>query len=467
MRSRTRNFLKVASCFFFILVLGAGRAGADEKAPPPGSVTLTQHQAVDLAAQLIERKRFADATSLLTQHSFTVLELEIERRYLLGQIALWEQRYEEAIEIYRTILDHHPNLPKIRMELALAYMATEQWYRADYHMRLAAADESLPPEVKQAIQRYLYVIRQNKNWNLWFNFGMAPENNINNAVGGEECITYSPTFGHFPYPLCRKLPEPEKAMGYNLGFGGDYEFKFGEHWRLKSDFALQANLYDKSKYDIYYLSASTGPRYVFSRGDVWLAATGHKMYYGGRSYRDSLGVKLETNYDFLPRLSGGLSLQWRPTQYDGDQAEYMDGEVRSVNARLVYYFNASLYAVLKGGLEKEDTKEDAYTNHKKTFGVGLGAEIPLGFRIYVEPTFTWTDYDGARWTVADTVNGSEYTQVVEEIFTQRYSVSLSNNKFTFWGFTPVVTYSYTDRDSNIKSRSYDSHDIGFTMQQRF
>jgi len=464
MRSGTRNFLRVASCFFLILTLGEKGAWAEE-APAPGS--LTQFQAVEAAAQLIERRMYSEATALLTQKPFTVLELEIERLYLLGRIAVREKRFERAIEIFRGILDRYPNLPKIRMELAMAYMVTEQWYRADYHMRLAAADGSLPPEVKQAVQRYLYIIRQNKNWNLWFNFGMAPENNINNAVGGEECITYSQVYGHFPYPLCRKLPEPEKAMGYNLGFGGDYEFKFGEHWRLKSDFALVTNLYDKSEYDIYYLTASTGPRYVFSRGDVWLAATGYKMYYGGDSYRDSLGLKLETNYDFLPRLSGNLSLHWKPTYYDGDRAEYMDGEVRGVNARLVYYFNASLYAVLKGGLDKEDTKEDAYSNLKKTVGVGFGAEIPLGFRIYVEPTFTWTNYDGGRWTVADTVNGSEYTQVVEEILTQRYSVSLSNNKITFWGFTPVVTYSYTDRDSNIKSRSYDSHDIGFTMQQRF
>jgi len=464
MKSGTLN-IWVASCFL-ILVLVTRGAGANE-APPPGSVALTQRQAVTMAAQLIDRKNFADAKTILTQKPFTVLKLEVERLYLLGQIALWEKRYEEAIRLYRYILDHQPNLPKIRLELALAYMVTEQWYRADYHMRLAAAEPNLPPEVREAIRRYLYIIRQNKNWNLWFNFGMAPENNINNAVGGEECITYSKEYGHFPYPLCRKLPEPEKAMGYNLGFGGDYEFKFGEHWRLKSDFALNTNLYDKSEYDIYYFAASTGPRYVLSRGDVWLAATGSKMYYGGESYRDSLGLKLETNYDFLPRLSGNLTLHWRPTEYEGDRAEYMDGEVRGANARLVYYFNASRYAVLKGGLEKEDTKADAYSNLKKTVGVGLGAEVPLGFRIYVEPAFTWTDYDGGRWTVADTANGSEYTKVVEEIFTQRYSVSLSNNKISIMGFTPVVTYSYTDRDSNIKSRSYESHDIGFTMQQRF
>jgi hypothetical protein len=458
MGSGARNLLRVASCFLF-LALGATAAGEE--------ITLTQRQAAALAAQLIARNNLAEAKTLLTKQPFDVRELEIERLYLLGRIALKENRPEEAIEIYRYILDHQPNLPKIRLELALAYMATEQWYRADYHMRLAATDESLPPEVKAAVRRYLYIIRQNKNWNLWFNFGLAPDNNINGATGGEECITYSQSFGRFPYPLCRKLPEPEKALGYEFGFGGDYEFKFGEHWRLKSDFAILANIYDKSEYDLHYLSASAGPRYVFPRGDVWLAATAYKMYYGHESYRESLGAKLDANYDITPRLSANLQLHWRPTSYQGEWAEYMDGEVRGANLRLVYYFNASLYAVLKGGLDREDTEEEAYANQRESFAVGFGAEVPFGFRVYLEPSWAWTNYDGPRWTVAETANGSEYTQVVEKLFTRRYQVSLSNNKFSVLGFTPVVTYSYTDRQSNINSRAYDRHDVGFTMQQRF
>ncbi|MCL2017301.1 MAG: surface lipoprotein assembly modifier [Alphaproteobacteria bacterium] len=431
------------------------------------TISLTQRQVVEIAAQLITNNELSDAKILLLKQPFDVLELEIERLYLLGRIALAEKRYSDAINIYRHVLDYQPGLSKIRIELALAYMATEQWYRADYHMRLAASDSDIPPEVMMSIRRYLFIIRQNKNWNLWANFGMAPENNINSAAGGEECITYSNTFGTFPYPLCRRLPEPEKAFGFNAGFGGNYEFKLGNQWRLKNDFGLHGNFYDKNKYDMYYLSASTGPRYVFQRGDVWLAATGYKMYYGQESYRYSIGAKLETNYDFTRRISSNLLLQYKPTYYYGSWADYLDGDVYSAGLRLIYNFNSSMYVMLRPGIERENAAQAAYANWRKSVAVGFGAEVPYGFRVYIEPSFARTDYDGARWTVADIGNGSQYTQITESFFTQIYSVSLSNNRVTLYGFTPVINYSYTDRESNIGTRSYSKHSIGFMMQQRF
>ena len=447
----------MAFCLFLAVTARAGN----------NPIVLTQRQVVEISAQLIVKGEFDDATTLLTRQSFDVLELEIERLYLLGRIAAKEERYRDAIKIWRHILDHQPGLSKIRLELALAYMAMNQWYRADYHMRLAASDPDLPLSVQMEVRRYLFIIRQNKNWNIWVNLGMAPDNNVNNAVGGEECITYSPTFGYFPYPLCRKLSEPERAMGYNFGIGGDYEFRFGQQWRLKNDFAVQANFYDKSQYNMYFLSASSGPRYVFPRGDVWLAATGHKMYYGGDDFRNSLGLKLDANYDFTRRLSGNLLLNYSAMDYYGDMANYMDGAVYGAGLRFVYNLDASKFLVFRTGVDRENTKEDAYSNWRHNYAVGFGAEIPFGFRVYVEPSVAWTNFDGGRWTVAETQHGSEYIQVVERQFTQRYMASLSNNRFTLYGFTPVINYSYTNRESNINSRSFSKHAIGFTVQQRF
>lgn len=57
--------------------------------------------------------------------------------------------------------------------------------------------------------------------------------------------------------------------------------------------------------------------------------------------------------------------------------------------------------------------------------------------------------------------------LAERDFYQRYALSVSNNKFDFWGFVPTLTFSYTKRDSNIKNRRYDKFTIEFSMQQRF
>lgn len=382
--------------------------------------------------------------------------LGIEREYLRAQIVQKQGDYDSAIKIYRKLLDEYPDLVKVRYELALCYMNKQQWYRADYHLRLAMAGSDIPDGVKRNMMYYRYIVRQNKNWNVWFNFGAAPDNNINQVAGGEECVTNA--FGTF----CRQLPEPISAVGYNLMLGGDYEFKLGEHWRWKNDANLYTNIYKQHDYDDVYFGVSSGPRYVWNNGDIWAAAIASRRLYGWDGYNWSYGGKMDFNYDLSRRWATGLNLSFTNNIYD-EYGDYMNGQTYSANQRISYSFDASKYLILRGGIARENTKSDIYKNWRYTAALGFGAELPWGFHIYLEPSVSWTNYDGARWTVKD----NHFVQITEHDFLQRYTVSLSNNKFDIWGFVPTVTFGYTKRDSNIKNRGYDKMSVEFTMRQRF
>jgi tetratricopeptide (TPR) repeat protein len=419
-------------------------------------VELTPPQIVKAAKVLIDEGKLSEAKILLTAVPFADEELETERLFLLGMAYRGEGKFDEAIEVFRLILDAQPDLPRVRLELAATYMAQGSWYRADYHMRLAGASKDLPEGVANSIKKFLYIIRQNKNWNAWFNFGLAPDNNLNGSEGGEECI--ATIFGL----LCRQLPDPEKATGFNLSAGGNYEYKFNRSWGLKNDFAVFSNTYDKSKYDDLYIMASTGPRYVWGRGDIWAAITAGKRYLGHDPYSSSIGAKIDANYDFTNRVSGGLYLKYTPTRYD-DYGDMMEGDTKGATVRLTYMFGASMYATLRAGIEKETAKDEVYSNLRRTYGIGFGAELPAGFRIYIEPSILFTDYDGERWVVKD----YGFAQVREEDKTRRYTLSVSNSKIDIWGFTPQITYSYADRSSNIWQKEYSKNAVEFSMQQRF
>ena len=119
--------------------------------------------------------------------------------------------------------------------------------------------------------------------------------------------------------------------------------------------------------------------------------------------------------------------------------------------------------VLRGGVNRDTAKKEVYANWRYTSGIGFGIEIPWGFSLYFEPTFSWVNYDGPRYVVKN----NDFVPVVEKDFIQRYSFSLSNNKFDFWGFVPTIMFSYTKRDSNINSREYEKWTTEFTMRQRF
>lgn len=420
------------------------------------TVTMSALDAVKLAGSLVERGDYTQATKILTMMPQTNnLPVEIERWYLIAQMAQKRGDYDTAIKIYRKILDDQPDLVKIRYELALCYMAKKQWYRADYHLRQAMAGSDIPPQIKQQMMYYRWIARQNKNWNIWFNFGAAPDTNINQNAGGEECVITS--WGRF----CRQLPEPVSAIGYNLTLGGNYEFRMTEHWRWKNEGNLYTNIYDVHDYDDLYLSLSSGPRYVWGNGDVWLAGIAARRWYGWDKYNRSFGGRIDTNYDWTRKLSTGLSLRILDNKYD--EYDIMNGQTYSTNARIYYSLDSTKYLVLRGGIDREITNDDIYANWRYSTGIGFGITLPYGFHAYAEPSFYWADYDGKR-----TVVKHEHIVVLSERdFTQRYALSLSNNKFDVWGFVPTLTFSYTKRDSNIKNREYDKTTVEFTMQQRF
>ncbi len=420
-------------------------------------IKMTALDAVKMAGKLIDMGDYEHASQILTMMPETKsVPIETERWYLLAQIFQRQGDYDNAIKIYRQMLDEQPDLAKVRYELALCYMAKKQWYRADYQLRLAMGGDDIPDAVKKLMMYNRYIIRQNKNWNVWFNFGAAPDNNINQVAGGEECITNE--FGIF----CHQLPDPISAVGYNVTLGGNYELKFGNNWRWKSDANLYSNIYNKHEYDDLYLGASTGPRYVWNKGDVWVAGIMSRRFYGWDGYNLSYGGKLDANYDLSRHWGLGLSLAMTNNLYD-DYAKYMNGQTYSGNSRIVYSFDASKYLILRSGITREYAKNDIYKNWRYTIALGFGAELPFGFHVYLEPSLGWTNYDGPRWAVKD----GAYRQITESDFTQRYAISLSNNKFDIWGFVPTLTFSYSRRDSNIWQREYDKISFEFTFNQRF
>ena len=434
-------------------VLAENESGA-RKTDDTHEFTMTAVQAMQLAGAMVERGDIENAEQILTKTPpMNNAALEIERWFLLAQIATRRGDIDSAIEIYRTILDAQPDLARIRFELAVCYMHQKKWSRADYHLRLAMAGDDLPENVRGLMNYYRYIIRQNKNWNVWFNFSAAPDNNINNAVGGQECV-----YGVF----CRDLPDPISAMGYNLTLGGNYEFKLSDQWRWKSDASVYSNIYDLHDYDDLLLYVSTGPRFIWSRGDVWLGALATRRWYGWRGYNWAAGVRINAGYDFTRKLSGGLSLQYVANQYD-DYGDFLNGGTYSTNIHMVYSITPSIYTVMRGGIAREKTIASEYSYLMPNISIGIGAELPYGFGVYFEPNFYWQLYDAPQWVVYDNV----FAQITEHDFTQRYSISISNNKLDVWGFVPTVVFSYTRRDSNMWQREYDRWAIEFTMQQRF
>ncbi len=448
-------------CLTFMMLIGLG--GITAQASTLNSddnkttvVTMTHEQTLTFAQELVEKNKLEDAKKVLLLKPFQQKELEIERLYLLAQIATKENKIDKAIDIYYFILEHQPNISNIRFRLAELYLIRKDWIRADYHYRLALADKELPIVIQNRIKQALYYIRQNKNYNFWFNFGIAPDNNVNNTTSGEQCVMTM--FG----PMCNTLDDPEKDVGLNITVGGNYEFKLSDNWRFRNEALIYSLKYQDKKYDDIYLSYVLGLKYVYKKGDVFFGPTFSKRFLGHKAYNYTTGFMVDTGYDLTKQLNARLYLAYTPTHYD-DYGDILDGDVKTARLRMFYALDSSKYLIFKTGYEYEKTKDKTYTNDRVNLALGFGADIPFGFHIYAEPSVLFTNYKGKRWTVKD----YEFKEVKEWDITQRYSVSLSNRKISLWGLMPVLTYSYTDKKSNIWQREYQKSLIELSIQKRF
>lgn len=448
-------------CLTFMMLIGLG--GITAQASTLNSddnkttvVTMTHEQTLTFAQELVEKNKLEDAKKVLLLKPFQQKELEIERLYLLAQIATKENKIDEAIDIYYFILEHQPNISNIRFRLAELYLIRKDWIRADYHYRLALGDKELPIVIQNRIKQALYYIRQNKNYNFWFNFGIAPDNNVNNTTSGEQCVMTM--FG----PMCNTLDDPEKDIGLNITVGGNYEFKLSDNWRIRNEALIYSLKYQDKKYDDIYLSYVLGLKYVYNKGDVFFGPTFSKRFLGHKAYNYTTGFMVDTGYDLTKQLNARLYLAYTPTHYD-DYGDILDGDVKTARLRMFYALDSSKYLIFKTGYEYEKTKDKTYTNDRVNLALGFGADIPFGFHIYAEPSVLFTNYKGKRWTVKD----YEFKEVKEWDITQRYSVSLSNRKVSLWGLMPVLTYSYTDKKSNIWQREYQKSLIELSIQKRF
>lgn len=428
-----------------------------EKATVDDNFSVSKENALLIAKNMVARGMFDDALVILNKIQFdieTERDLELERWFLLGQIAMAKSDYDGAIALFRKILDVNPDLSRVRLDLSLAYMQTGSYIRANYNFRLAMAGD-LPDTVSENVSKFLYILRANKNYGFWFNFGIAPDSNINNTRSGTQCV--NTIFG----VLCNDLPGAEDKVGYNFAFGGDYEFRLSERWRIKSDLGMNISKYDERDYDDYSVSASVGPRYIFDGGELYLGLSGQRRYLAHTPYSYFIGAKMSGNYDITQRLSFGASLYISPMRYDNVKA--LDGNNWGIASQFAYSLTPSKYMIFKSGYDREETDAPAYRNGKVNFGIGFGAELYGGYSIYLEPSVVFTNYDNPRPYIKDNF----YQPIKRNDTTWKYQITLANKKINFYGFTPTFGYTYTSRNSNVWQEEYSKHSFNFGFSQRF
>ena len=418
-------------------------------------VKLTGDQLLAATERLVRQRRFTEAKPLIEALG-RAPRYRIQSLFLTGYAAVETGRLDDAEHAFRQLLEIDPKQTRVRLELARVLMLKGDREAADHHFRLASQDKSLPPEIAATIRSVRGIIRDQRAWRFSFDFGFAPDTNINNATSAEQVDLLVSPNNRQPFTL---NPDARARSGLGLvgSFSGGLRIKQSERLALLIDGDGQFTHYANDDFDDYVFQLAVGPeRKLSAASTVSLQAVGLQRWYGGKTAQQQAGVKagFQSLLDKGQRI--GVQVDVRHTdssfgdsykgwQYSG-YATYERVVMRTMIA------SASVFA------RREALHADALSNTETGFNLGIGGELPHGMNAGLSGGLSYADYDGPIQLFSD---------YPRHDFRANIRAYLGSRAIRILGFSPSVTYTFTHNGSNYDLYASDRHRIRFALAHYF
>ncbi|MDA5193966.1 surface lipoprotein assembly modifier [Govanella unica] len=390
------------------------------------------------ARELLSRLRQGD----VDQIQIAFLEAEMHGR---------ENNWRKAARIYRLILADHPEILRVRLELARSFFELKDYVNARKQFEIVLANRDLPPTVARNIERYIDAIRHNKAWTFNFSVGLAQDTNINSATSDHEALLLG-----LPFELledARKSP----GLGLTADISGSYRFPspVGSSFELSG--GLQHTEYNKgSTFDYTMTQAGAGPRFILAPNtELLVSAVGSYNRYGGRAFYKSYGARLNLRHKMTDRLYLSSILDTQVVDFQRDNAR--DGWLVSATIQASYLL--SQISLLQGfvGLVEEMTEVDSLSSLRYRGGLSYRRELPFGFTSELSGELSYRKFKDIDW-----LHGAR-----REDWALRLGTTISNRKLDIGGFIPVIEYNYYEGMSNINFYDYDRHRVTINFTRIF
>jgi len=402
---------------------------ADEMPPSPNR-SATTLISWDAAARRLMNLGQLDQALSIVKARLTVAPNDVQALFLKGMIAVADKDNREAIRIFRSILIDHPDAARVRLELARAFYLDKDYGNAMRQFQFALAGKP-PPDVAANINKYIAAIRDAKSLSYNFGIALAPDTNLNTGSSAREVTLFG-----LPFDLSDEARQ-RSGVGIAIDAGAEWAPRIGKGKRFRLGLSGQRREYSGSDFDDMTAATYAGPRWVSGKWDLSVLGTAYKRWYGARPYNQAVGGRLEATYYVTPRLgvSGGLAAQW--VRYS--RARERDGRLISLNATAFRAVTSSSAVTVKAGIGRQEARIAPYANWSGFVAAGYFRDLPKGFSVYVEPSFSRARYDAALLGFGKRRSDNN----------QSVLITILNRHVVFGRFTPRISYTFTRQNSTI------------------
>ena len=447
---------------FYILLICASLPGFAAKSDNVKQIELNDTQALSVAHVMVNAGDLDQAGTLLND---ILQSKDVNARtgalFELGRVAMARGDYSTAIKYFLTILKYHPDATFVRVELAKVYLLDGEYNSADFNLRLALADKTLPTEAQDQIKQMINYARYKKDWNLYAGFSIVPDSNLNYATGRrEECI--NTMFG----VLCRELKDKTTGIGIQYNLGGDYYVRMTEHFGIKTSASLYALDFKNSEFDDYMFYMAAGPRYILDGiGEISVQPFTQLRWYGGNYYNTVPGVRTDIDIDLAKQIRLSLGGSYSKDIYrNNDLNDILHGDEYSTYIQPRYYINNKSFTFIGLSYTTTTAKLKSYGSDSLDYSIGYFGELPWTLSLYTRLNLIQTKYKDAQNFIMKNYTLDRFTR--RDIGYRAY-VRLASRYLEYNRLYPAFSYTYTKRDSNAPAYDFDKHRFQIEINYRF
>ena len=344
----------------------------------PGHAEAQEEGRPELSAEtLIETARAALAKGNLEDAEFLLEGVRPgegnvdDLDFLHGTIAAKRGDWETAIARFRAMLARDPELPRVRLDLALAYFQARQDGSAAYHFRQALGDESLPPVARARALAFLDAIRRRRSWSLNGGIALVPDDNINAATSARLVQLFG-----FPAQLSEDARQTS-GVGVSAFVSGGYEARLSPDMRFRINAGLYTRTYEENQFNDRTLTLRAGPRFIFEDFDLRPELTGRFRELGGEIYSRAVGLSLSSDWLIAPAWQLNAGVTAKRISYESFLGE---GRNYGVQLGVSHAFGRATLLRADTSLRRETVSREAYSWREYSIAFLAARELSQGVR---------------------------------------------------------------------------------------
>lgn len=422
---------------------------------------VTPAQLLAKAEALVHAKQY-DRALPLVEALGQVPDLRMQQQFLAGYIAVETGDLKQAIKTFRSILDDNPGQTRVRLELARTYLMNGKEASADYHFRLAQNDDNLPDEIARTIRNTRSILRDQRVWRFSFDFGFAPDTNINGATNAE---TIDVNFGAI-FPILGdargELELDENArqksgIGQIAGFSGGVRLKASDKLAFLFDADSKVINYKGTAADDIVGQIAAGPEFRIARyASVSVQAVGQQRWYGGRLATREYGARVGLQTALSQGQRVGIELDGRRTE--SKLSDSYSGWQLGANATYEHLIGKSLIASASIFARRDLLESDGYSSLNYGLNLGIGGELPFGLNAGISGSISRSTFDEAL---------EFYSTEKRQDWRSFARAYIGSRQVKVLGFSPSIDYNYSRVDSNYDLYQMNRHRVNFKFAKFF